>query len=157
MAQHGFYSHPYHLFCQGASSSWGFLCGLSPNNGLLQHMENSIQQFSPAVWKALNKKGAFPDVKEIHSKMVVCQYIGEGYKALYYILKHDHYAFMESPSTLISSFPRQQPKETTIGEYYQRFTDHLCLEAFNKPSFKMTMGVMLSSWCSSMELCIECS
>lgn len=68
-------NHSYHLFCQGESSLWCFSCGPGPTDNLPQHTETSTRQ-SPAVWKALNKKGGFPDGsharRSMHQQWVQC-------------------------------------------------------------------------------------
>ena len=126
---HGFYVHPLWAFRPERPGPHGFTCGdvNSEQHDLPQRMQLQIDRMKNGIWKLLSKKDMFPSNSKYPQMVVRAQ--GDGYRALKSILFRAHPAFMDQPSIMVRTIPKQGPS-TTVLEYYHYFKDYLQLRAF---------------------------
>ena len=124
--QHGIYVHPLWLFKKDHGGEWGFTIGDDPADDIPQRMNIIVHRTSNLVFQILSIKDMFP--KDSRLKNLVAQCSGNGYKALKAVIFKSHPGYHESPSTLISGYPRQ--RDQSLLEFHNNFVDFQRLRAY---------------------------
>jgi len=117
--QHAVYVHPRWLFRKNHDGEWGFAVGDGPNDDLPTRM--TCQQSSTLIYQLLSQSTMFPTGSPLHDVVANCY--GNGLKALKAILQRSHPAFVDEPSTLVTTYPKQ--KDKSLSEYKMQVEDFL--------------------------------
>jgi len=123
--QYGVYVHPLWLFRKNHGSEWGFSVGDGPDDDLPMQLRMTCQQSSILIYQLLSQSTMFPPGSPLHDTVANCY--GNGLKALKTILLHSHPSFVDEPSTLVTTYPKQ--KDKSLLEYKMEAEDFLQMRA----------------------------
>jgi len=121
LMQYGVYVHPLWLFRKNHGSEWGFSVGDGPDDDLLMPLRMTCQQSSILIYQLLSQSTMFPPGSPLHDVVANCY--GNSLKALKTILLRSHPAFVDEPSTLVTTYPKQ--KDKSLLEYKMEAEDFL--------------------------------
>jgi len=125
LMQHGVYVHPLWLFRKNRGSEWGFSVGDGPDDDLPMPLRMTCPQSSILIYQLLSQSAMFPPGSPLHD--TVANYYGNGLKALKAILLRSHPSFVDEPSTLVTTYPKQ--KDKSLLEYKMEAEDFQHLRA----------------------------
>jgi len=125
LTQYGIYVHPLWLFRKNHGSEWGFSVGDGPDDDLLMPLRMTCQQSSILIYQLLSQSTMFPPGSPLHDVVANCY--GNGLKALKAILLRSHPAFVDEPSTLVTTYPKQ--KDQSLLEHKMEAEDFLQMRA----------------------------
>jgi len=108
LMQCGVYVHPLWLFRKNHGGEWGFTIGDTTNDDLPTPLRMTCQQSSTLIHQLLSQSTMFPPGSPLHDVVANCY--GNGLKALKVILLCSHPAFVDEPSTLVTTYPKQKDK-----------------------------------------------
>jgi len=103
LMQHGACVHPLWLSRKNHGGEWGFTVGDGPNGDLPTPLCMTCHQSSTLIYQLLSQSSMFPTGSPLHDVVVNCY--GNGLKALKAILQCSHPAFVDEPSTLVTTVP----------------------------------------------------
>jgi len=121
LMQHAVYVHPRWLFRKNHDGEWGFAVGDGPNDDLPTPLCMTCQQSLTLIYQLLSQSTMFPTGSPLHDVVANCY--GNGLKALKAILQRSHPAFVDEPSTLVTTYPKQ--KDKSLSEYKMQVEDFL--------------------------------
>jgi len=121
LMQHGVHVHPLWLFRKNHGGEWGFAVGDGPTDDLPNPVRMTCHQSSTLIYQLLSQSTVFPTGSPLHDVVANCY--GNGLKALKVILQHSHLAFVDEPSTLVPTYPKQKNK--SLLEYKIETEDFL--------------------------------
>jgi len=121
LMQYGVYVHPLWLFRKNHGGEWGFCVGDGPNDDLPTPLRMTCQQSSALIYQLLSQSTMFPTGSPLHDVVANCYRYG--LKALKAILQRSHPAFVDEPSTLVTTYPKQ--KDKSLLEYKMEVEDFL--------------------------------
>jgi len=121
LMQYGVYVHPLWLFRKNHGSEWGFSVGDGPDDDLPMQLRMTCQQSSILIYQLLSQSTMFPPGSPLHDTVANCY--GNGLKALKAILLRSHPSFVDEPSTLVTTYPKQ--KDKLLLEYEMEAEDFL--------------------------------
>jgi len=104
--QYGVYVHPLWLFRKNHGSEWEFSVGDGPDDDLPMPLRMTCQQSSILIYQLLSQSTMFPPGSSLHDIVANCY--GNGLKALKAILLRSHPSFVDEPSTLVTTYPKQK-------------------------------------------------
>jgi len=125
LMQYGVYVHPLWLFRRNHGSEWGFSVGDGPDDDLPMPLRMTCQQSSILIYQLLSQSTMFPSGSPLHDIVANCY--GNGLKALKAILLRSHPSFVDEPSTLVTTYPKQ--KDKSLLEYKMEAEDFLQMRA----------------------------
>jgi len=106
--QNGVYVHLLWLFRKNHGGEWGFSVGDGPNDDLPTPLRMTCQQSLTLIYQLMSQSTMFPTGSPLHDVVANCY--GNGLKALKAILQRSHPAFVDEPSTLVTTCPKQKDK-----------------------------------------------
>jgi len=119
--QCGVYVHPLWLFRKNHGGEWGFTVGDGSNDDLPTPLRMTCQQSLTLIYQLLSQSTMFPPGSPLHDAVANCY--GNGLKALKAILLRSHPAFVDEPSALVTTYPKQ--KDKSLLEYKMEAEDFL--------------------------------
>jgi len=121
LMQCGAYVHPLLLFRKNHGGECGFTVGDGPNDDLLTPLRMTCHQSSILISQLLSQGSMFPTGSPLHDAVANCY--SNGLKALKAILQCSHPAFVDEPSTPVTTYPKQ--KEKSLLEHKMDAEDFL--------------------------------
>jgi len=121
LMQYGACVHPLWLFRKNHGGKWGFRVGDGPTDDLPNPMRMTCHQSPTLIYQLLSQSTMFPTGSPLHDLAANCY--GNGLKALKAILQSSHPAFVDEPSTLVTTYPKQEDK--SLLEYTMEAEDFL--------------------------------
>jgi len=119
LMQYGVYVHPPWPFRKNHGDEWGFSVGDGPNDDLLTPLRMTCQQSSTLIYQLLSQSTMFPTGSPLHDAVANCYC--NGLKTLKAILQRPHPAFVDEPSTLVTTYPKQ--KDKSLSEHKMEAED----------------------------------
>jgi len=119
LMQHEACVHLLWLLKKNHGGKWGFTIGDSPKNDLPTPLRMTCQQSSTLIYQLLSQSSMFPTGSPLHDTVANCY--SNGLKAPKAILQRSHPAFVDEPSTLVTTYPKQ--KDTSLLEYKMEAED----------------------------------
>jgi hypothetical protein len=154
--QYHMYIHPYYNFRRDVNHYRGFTLGDNFPDDVPQRYNTAIDNWGTLLHKALCQDKVIPDSCATMKATVQNFEDGNGYEALWGVIKstHPHHLRSYETNELVRSYPQQQEGER-IEHYYFRFNDHLQLKSYLRHPCSLDDPQEISALIGGCINCIE--